>query len=224
MAYPPYQPYAPLAAEVVRPPRIAAIFALTALGVNALMLNVVAVVAAVGMIRGDGALPEDAFAVVGVLQLLPLLTAAVAVIVWLWQARTNADVINELPDTWGRPWIIFGWIVPIVSFFAPRSIVSGVWRASAPPAESTWPVNAWWAAWLVYLIGSRVLGLQDGGGNGSVLVPIIGEIGAVAALLAMLVIWRITGFQVVQAIRIREAIAAPPAPPGDQADRYRPHG
>ena len=87
-------------------------------------------------------------------------------------------------------------------------------------------MNAWWAAWLVYLIGSRVLSRQDGGGNGSVLLPVIGEIGAVAALLAMLVIWRITGFQEAQAIRIREAIAAPPAPPGDQsaADQYRPHG
>ena len=136
MAYPPYQPYAPLAAEVVRPPRISAIFALTALGANALTLNAVAVVAAASMIRGDGALPEDAFAVVGVMQLLPLLTAAVAVIVWLWQARTNADVINELPDTWGRPWVIFGWFVPIVSFWVPRNIVGGVWYASAPSGRS----------------------------------------------------------------------------------------
>jgi hypothetical protein len=213
--YQPYQPYAPPAAEVVRPPRIAATVALTALGVNALILNAIAMVAAVDMIRDDGTLSEDAFAAVGVLQLLPLLAASVAVIVWLWQARTCADVIDELPDTWGRPWIIFGWIVPIVSFFAPRNIVSGVWRASAPSATSTWPVNAWWATWLVYLIGARVLSVQDGGGNGSVMLPVIAELGAVAALLAMLVIWRITGFQEAQAIRIREAMAADgPRPPG----------
>ncbi|GAA1853200.1 DUF4328 domain-containing protein [Actinomadura bangladeshensis] len=214
MANPPYQPYAPLAPDIVRPPRIAAIFALTALGANALVLNVIAVVAAAGMMRGGGELSEDAFAAVGVMQLLPLVAASVAVIVWLWQARTTADVIDELPDTWGRPWIIFGWIVPIISFFVPRSIVSGVWRASAPPARSNWPVNAWWAAWLVYLIGSRVLGLQDSGGNGTVLLPVICEIGAIAALLAMLVVWRITGYQEAQAVRIREAIAAPP--PGPQ--------
>jgi hypothetical protein len=214
MANPPYQPYAPLAPDVVRPPRVAAIVALTALGANALVLNVVAVVVAAGLIRDDGGLSEDAFAAVGLLQLLPLLTAAVAVIVWLWQARTNADAINELPDTWGRPWIILGWIVPIISFWVPRNIVGGVWYASAPSGRSAWPVNAWWATWLVYLIGSRVLGLRDGGGDGSVLFPVIAETGAVAALLAMLVIWRITDFQQAQAVRIREAIAAPP--PGPQ--------
>jgi hypothetical protein len=211
MANPPYSPYAPLAPDVVRPPRVAAVIAVTALGANALVLNVLALLTTINLVRGGDALSVDALAVATVLELLPLLAAAVAVIVWLWQARTQADLINELPDTWGRPWTIFGWFVPIISFFVPRNIVGGVWYASAPPGRSAWPVNVWWAAWLAYLIGSRVLNLDAHGGVHSALFPVIAETGAVAALFAMYIVWRITAFQEAQAIRIREAIAAPPA-------------
>ena len=211
MANPPHPPDAPPAADVLRAPRTAMIVAVTALGANVLVLNVLALLAAINLIRDGAALSSGTLSTAQVLQFLPLLAAAVAVIVWLWRARTNADVINELPDTWGRPWVIFGWVVPIISFWVPRSIVGGVWYASAPPGRSGWAVNAWWAAWLVYLLGSRVLSLQEDGGVGSALFPVVCEIGAVAALLAMLVVWRITVFQEAQAVRIRDAIAAPPA-------------
>lgn len=201
----------PFAADIVRPPRVAAVIAVTALGANALVLNLLAVLAVADMIRDD-ALSASVVEAAPVLGLLPLLVAAVAVTVWLWQARTNADLINELPDTWGRPWVIFGWILPIISFFVPRTIVGGVWYASAPD-RSAWPVNAWWAAWLVYLIGSRVLGLAEDGGVRNGFYPVVAEVGAAAALFAMLIVWRITGFQEAQAARLREAIGAPPPGP-----------
>ncbi len=114
---------------------------MTALGANALVLNVLALLTTINLVRGGDALSADVLFAATVLTVLPLLAAAVAVMVWLWQARTQADVINELPDTWGRPWTIFGWFVPIISFFVPRNIVGGVWYASAPPGRSAWPVN-----------------------------------------------------------------------------------
>ena len=203
------------AADVVRPPRVASVFAVTALGVNALLLNGLAVLGTAHLVRDGGAASEDVIAVVEVVQWPALLAASIAVIVWLWQARANADAIDGLPETWGRPWVIFGWIVPVISFFVPRNIVGGVWRASAPPGRSAWPVNAWWAAWLGYLLGTRILGLSDdGGGVGGGLYPAVAELGAVAALLAMFLVWRITAFQEAQAVRLREAIAAEPAPIG----------
>ncbi|MFA1543900.1 DUF4328 domain-containing protein [Actinomadura monticuli] len=212
MAEPSYAPpYVPFGAGLVEPPRVAAVVAVTALGANALVLNVLALLATINLVRDGDALSADALSLATLLGFLPLIVAGVAVMVWLWGARTNADVINELPGSWARPWVVFGWILPIMNFFVPRAIVGGVWYASAPHGRSAWPVNVWWAAWLVYLLGSRIMSLDDHGGVQSVLFPVVCEVGAVAALFAMFIVWRITGFQEEQAARLDEAMAAPPA-------------
>ncbi|MEU9018795.1 DUF4328 domain-containing protein [Actinomadura sp. NPDC048394] len=147
---------------------------------------------------------------------LTLLTA-VAVIVWLWQARANADVI-DLPGGWGRPWVIFGWLVPIMNFRVPRAIVGSVWRTSAPDA-SLRLVNAWWATWVVYLVGTRLARLDLTGTSAHIAnqltlyLPVAAD-GAAAAVLGALVVRRLTRAQEAQAVRLAEAARRPPVAPG----------
>jgi hypothetical protein len=73
---------------------------------------------------------------------------AVALIVWLWRVRANAEFMDAAPQRWGRPWVIIGWFVPILSLWMPRQIVADVWRATAP-GRRTFLINAWWLLWLL---------------------------------------------------------------------------
>ncbi|TDD82517.1 DUF4328 domain-containing protein [Actinomadura darangshiensis] len=204
--------YASSPAETVRPPRTAAIVAVVALGINALFLNILAVLAAIGLIRDGGVAPDGAVAIGTVADIALVVLAGVAVIAWLWQARRNADVIDDLAHDWGRPWVIAGWIVPLLNLWVPRSVVLGVWRASAPAGTSAWPVNAWWTLWLVGVVGGRVANLDADGGFQTILFPIVMEIAALAAQLAMLIIWRVTRYQEAHAVRLRNALTLGASP------------
>ncbi|GAA4234304.1 hypothetical protein GCM10022254_38950 [Actinomadura meridiana] len=202
----------PESPDLVRPPVGAAIPALTFLGVNVVALNILTLIGLWAMFQveenGDDAEPvADALALGSILELLLTAAAGVFVIIWLWRARANADVIDDLSSTWSRPWVIFGWVVPVVSLWVPRSIVGSVWRVSAPPRATEWPVNLWWTAYLVYLIGGRVASTNPVDGFRADLYPFVTLAGSLGALLAMLVVWKITRFQEAQAVRLRQALA-----------------
>lgn len=201
----------PYQSEVIRPPSGAAIPALIALGTNVLMLNVLAVTGFWTIYLLDDGTQRaqdmrDILALGTLAEAVLTVVAGIPVIVWLWRARTNADVIDR-PDGWGRPWVIFGWVVPIVSLWVPRSIVGSVWRVSAPQGRSFWPVNVWWTAYLLYLSGGRLVTL-DSDGFRAALYPVVVEVGALAALAAMMVVWQITRFQEAQAVRLSQALSA----------------
>lgn len=198
--------YDPCASEAVRPPRGAAVAAVGALGANAVVLALFAVVSAIHVFGDDRPEVRDLSTALSFAELGLMAVTAVLVIVWLWRVRTNADGIAEFPYNWGRPWVIAGWAVPILNLWVPRSIVAGVWQVSAPAGALAWPVNVWWAAWLGYLFGSRVADLDSDGFQGAVF-PFVAASGALAALFAMLVVWRITRFQEAHAVRLREAIS-----------------
>jgi hypothetical protein len=77
--------------------------------------------------------------------------AGVPFLIWLWRARHNAEFLADVASQRrARGWVIFGWFVPIVSFWFPHQVVSDIWTASRPePAAAVSPlVNAWWAAFL----------------------------------------------------------------------------
>jgi hypothetical protein len=214
----------PHAPEIIRPPRAAAAFAIAGLAASAALLLVLA---GTGLwtfllLDQDGVTARtrdlcDGIALGSTAEFGLTLLTAVAVIVWLWQARANADVI-DLPDGWGRPWVIFGWLVPIMNFRVPRAIVGSVWRTSAPDA-SLRLVNAWWATWVVYLVGTRLARLDLTGTSAHIAnqltlyLPVAAD-GAAAAVLGALVVRRLTRAQEAQAVRLAEAARRPPVAPG----------
>ncbi|QKG24884.1 DUF4328 domain-containing protein [Actinomadura verrucosospora] len=215
------------APEIIKPPRVAAGLAIAGLAANAALLLVLAGLALWTITALDpGGLTaqtrelRDGLVLGTVGQVALTLLTAVAVIVWLWRARTNADVI-DLPDGWGRPWVIFGWIVPILNFRVPRAIVGTVWRTSAP-GTSLGLVNAWWATWVIYLIGARVANLDLTGTSAQIkdrlelYLPVALD-GAAAAVLGALVVWRLTRAQEAQAARLAAAAAQPPPAVPDPA-------
>jgi Domain of unknown function (DUF4328) len=105
--------------------------------------------------------------------LIALLVAAVVFLVWLWRARTNAEVLCDASHRRSRGWVIGGWICPVVNLWFPFQIVDDVHRASRPdnprdliglrdlPGSTL--VGFWWALWLGGLLINRYAGTILGG-------------------------------------------------------------
>ncbi|WP_176903356.1 DUF4328 domain-containing protein [Nonomuraea maritima] len=93
----------------------------------------------------------------GVLEVLAYAITAVAFLVWLYRVRTNAEVLSPDGHRRSRPWVIFGWIVPIICFWFPKQIVDDIWYASArTPRPSKALPNAWWAIWISVTLATQV--------------------------------------------------------------------
>ncbi|GAA4980198.1 hypothetical protein HD597_011865 [Nonomuraea thailandensis] len=84
--------------------------------------------------------------------------AVVAFLVWLSRVRANAELLSPGGHRRTRPWVIFGWVVPIINFWYPKQIVDDIWYASQPGSPSRGLINAWWAAWLVGSLVSNFAG------------------------------------------------------------------
>ncbi|TYB39253.1 DUF4328 domain-containing protein [Micromonospora sp. AP08] len=104
-------------------------------------------------------------AVAEVLLVLPyviaLLVAAVLVIVWTWRARKNIEAFPGAQPPLGPGWAIAGWLVPFANLVVPARVVAGVarnstWRRSTPVL-----VGVWWAAWLVFTVGDRIVSRSE---------------------------------------------------------------
>lgn len=168
---------------------------------------------------------DHTVAVLGWLQIAANLAAAVTFIAWLFRARRNAEIIEDHPQTWNKPWLIFGWIIPIGSLWIPHQIVGDIWESSTPrePARSaaraTWPVHLWWVLFLLTTIGGRIVGFLLGGSTLAALrtqavgITILSPIGIVAAGLAIWIVWRISRFQAEHGLRIQRAIEGGPGVP-----------
>lgn len=60
------------------------------------------------------------------------LAAAVVSVVWLFRARANAEAMTAAPHRRAKPWLVFGWVTPVVALWFPKQIVDDIWRASHP--------------------------------------------------------------------------------------------
>ncbi|MBE2314715.1 DUF4328 domain-containing protein [Solirubrobacter sp. CPCC 204708] len=106
------------------------------------------------MIAGEAVSDSDADnndmrqALVGGLQLLLLIAAAVVFIMWLFRAYQNSDAVAPGVRRYGHGWAIGGWFVPIMNLWRPKQVVNDVWRAGGPPPEPNGVVQGWWALWL----------------------------------------------------------------------------
>lgn len=216
----------------VKPTRILAVATLVALGVwTVIELVSVAVdlrradLAASAIEDPDGfdaatmADNDDLVNALSFIDLGGMLLVAAILIAWLFRTRANAEVISDFPHTYGRPWIVFGWVLPILNLWIPRQVVSDLWTASDPEPKQRFLrtpilVFVWWFLWLPYLLGTRLVGKLSGNGpnfegiRDEALVYVwLAPIGIGAAVLAGLVVWRITRFQEGHAIRLAAAPA-----------------
>lgn len=132
-----------------------------------------------------------------------LLLATVAAVIlfyaWLSRARDNAEAITPVPHALGRTWLVFGWIVPLVSLWYPYQIVQTIWRTSDParlagnPAKAprSGLVVAWWVSYLVFTTALFLAFANDSESptSGDVTLSLIGGLaGLAAALLATAVV------------------------------------
>jgi hypothetical protein len=96
-----------------------------------------------------------------------LVFAGIAVICWLYRARTNLTAFGGQPLTWGRGWTIGGWFIPIANLFIPISVIAEIDAKSEAAADAIAGAPAtrthrrllfalWAATWTLYLIVDRV--------------------------------------------------------------------
>lgn len=95
-----------------------------------------------------------------------LMGTAIAFLIWLWQARENADFLHSPFAPRPREqqgqlhrhangWVVGAWFCPVVQFWYPLQIVQDVTAASEPPSEHgvsrRGPIRAllygWWGTW-----------------------------------------------------------------------------
>ncbi len=157
--------YPPSYPPPLRPIRAVAIFALAALAADSLVGIAVAVIdlqraTLIDRIPVDPTvtdaelgLSDTVYAASGIVQLATFLLAMVAFLVWLYKVRVNAEILAPAEQRYARPWVILGWIVPVVWFWYPKQVVDDVWTAShsrgSAPGPRSWLVTGWWAAWLI---------------------------------------------------------------------------
>lgn len=72
---------------------------------------------------------------------------------WLDQVRDNAKALSGTDPRYGSPWLLLGWIVPVVNLWIPRGVVADVHRSVFPERRLPTVVNWWWGLWLAGLAG-----------------------------------------------------------------------
>lgn len=140
--------------------------------------------------------------------------AVVAFMMWTYNARLNAESLA--PDhRLGRGWVVFGWIVPVVSLWFPKTVVDDIWRASDPRLRDI-PLRArprpalttrWWTAYLLmWFLDLSYLNVYENGRitvdsvlTLAVLNTLAAAVGIVAVVLVAQVIRRINDLQTVPA-------------------------
>ncbi|MEU0484465.1 DUF4328 domain-containing protein [Streptosporangium sp. NPDC006013] len=163
--YPPPLPYLgyPPPPTPLRPVRGVAVFAVVALVCDSLIGIVAAVIDlwyaslvdrmivdldSVSEAEIDTA--DFVYGLSGILEAVVYLVAVVAFLVWLFRVRANAEILSPGGHRRSQPWLIFGWMVPIINFWFPKQIVDDIWYASSRvPSPPRGLFNAWWAAWLI---------------------------------------------------------------------------
>ncbi|CAM5433522.1 hypothetical protein SVIOM74S_05296 [Streptomyces violarus] len=89
------------------------------------------------------------------------LLCALAFLLWLDRVRDNARALSGTEPRYGNPWLLLGWIVPVVNLWIPRGIVADAHRSVFPDRRLPAVVNWWWALWLAGLAGGVGLVYAD---------------------------------------------------------------
>ncbi|ASU77234.1 DUF4328 domain-containing protein [Actinopolyspora erythraea] len=161
----------------------------------------------------------------GVLGVPVFVAAVVMFLIWLFRVRGNAEMLDPEVHRRKKPWLILGWIVPVVSLWFPKQILTDIWRASRPghvrgDVESSFEYKGGllWGWWLVFLVmmsvdrAHRVVTYTHTGAGGNpfelsgeealalyhdlaLTGLLVSPVQVAAAVLAALVVRRITNWQ-----------------------------
>ncbi|WP_157964019.1 DUF4328 domain-containing protein [Actinocorallia populi] len=107
----------------------------------------------------------DRVAAIGVAVTWPL--CAAVFIVWLFLARADVDAFGRHAQSWGRPWLFFGWVIPLANLVIPHRIVADLWIGGNPADDddpehtSTSLVDYWWMFLLLSWFVGRIAGNLD---------------------------------------------------------------
>jgi hypothetical protein len=122
-----------------------------------------------------------------------MLLGVVALIVWLYQARSNVDALPGAKAEWARGWTIGAWFVPVANLFLVPAVFADVVRESAG-AAATRAVRLtvlWWVTWLV---GSLIQAnaMADGSIESVIAAATFGVVSACSLLYVM---WQVSAAQ-----------------------------
>lgn len=146
---------------------------------------------------------DAVWAAAGIAEMTAFALAAVAFLVWLFRVRLNAEALAPDGHRHGKPWLILGWVLPIVSFWYPKQIVDDIWAASGGTTarRRSRLVLAWWLVWVTHNLASWVatrMLLQeelDEMAAAAVIDAVSLTLPLVAAALLAVVVSRVTGMQ-----------------------------
>ncbi|GAB3479574.1 DUF4328 domain-containing protein [Amycolatopsis cihanbeyliensis] len=165
-----------------------------------------------GVLVADLDAADNASAVVAGLYLGALSLSGVALLGWLWRARSNSEAMTMAQHRRGRGWVVGGWFCPIVNFWVPPMIISDIWKTSRPAPEwttydlgrvpGTPLIGCWWASVLVAGFLDRYVAgivLRDPTVGSLHTAAVVGTVGTVltlgGAVLIIMIIRRITAWQ-----------------------------
>jgi len=76
---------------------------------------------------------------------------------WLRDAHDRISAAHPEQIRLKRGWAVWGWIVPVVSFWYPRQIILDMLRGNlVDEHDEKIPVQQWWLAWLAFQLLSNV--------------------------------------------------------------------
>ena len=164
----------------------------------------------------------------GVADSLVYVATGVVFVAWLIRARANAEAANFTRHKRSKPWLVLGWIVPVVNLWFPKQIVDDIWVAGDPAtpldgvdvdrADKAGLVTAWWACWVISIgltsMATRLLWGAAEGAEGLETMKVAATadvaaclLGTLAAGLAALIVRKISAFQEIR--RAHQIYAGP---------------
>jgi hypothetical protein len=107
-------------------------------------------------LTGDPATASDIASAVALAQAGALILAVTAFIIWLYRARTNAEILSDAPHRRTVRWVGWSWFTPIVNFWFPFQVVSDIWKASKPDRRGSRVLGLWWTCWVISLLAEII--------------------------------------------------------------------
>jgi hypothetical protein len=155
---------------------------------------------------------DNAFATVGVFQLIVFIVTAVVFLIWIHRVSKNLKPLGSQNQKYSPGWAIGWFFVPFANLVLPFLVTKEIWKASEPKLTDgeSWRgtsvsplVPAWWVLYTVSnIVGNFVARMALSGGetatdllNESWAWLISDVIEIPAAILAILVVWGITSRQ-----------------------------
>lgn len=125
------------------------------------------------------------------------LAAGVFFLVWARRCHLNAEFLTPGALRPGSDWAVLMWLLPPVSWWAPRRQLLGVWRAAGATPDARL-VNAWWVVWLGNMavgVGGTIYSAVSHRVDGTAVTVVGAVLYCVAGILVVTLIGRISAAQ-----------------------------